>query len=70
MNEFENKVNVEKNDVKPADEKVKLNSEELNSPLESVDSNQIPKLDSCDCRSECKYHTGYGHKYANYGYSG
>ena len=25
---------------------------------------------SCDCRSECKYNTGYGYKYADYGYSG
>ena len=26
-------------------------------------------LESCDCRSECKYNTGYSYKYADYGYS-
>lgn len=44
-----------------------LSEEDLNTP---IDEHTMPDLKSCDCRSECKYVTGYGHKYANFGYSG
>lgn len=46
-----------------------LSEEELNAPIDELQDGQI-ELQSCDCRSECKYNTGYTHKYASYGYSG
>lgn len=36
---------------------------------EELKSEKNISFGSCDCRSECKYHTGHTHKYADYGYS-
>lgn len=41
-----------------------LSEKELNASIEGT------KLESCDCRSECKFNTGHTHKSSNYGYSG
>ena len=45
-----------------------LSEEELNAPVDEVGGENIA-FKSLDCRSECKYHTGETHKYANYGFS-
>lgn len=36
---------------------------------QSVSTEDDQELGSCDCRSECKYHTGKTWKYSDYGYS-
>lgn len=52
---------------KAANEADQLSEEQLNEPVDEVEGKVLA---SCDCRSECKYNTGYTHKYSNYGYSG
>ena len=42
-----------------------LSDEELNATIDITS-----EMDSLDCRSECRYNTGEGYKYANYGFSG
>lgn len=80
--EFEtNIVEEERVDVHPT---VDLNVAELHLESEPVNisdnynssTTDIPgnpddekEVGSCDCRSECKYHTGKTWKYADYGYS-
>ena len=44
-----------------------LSDEELNKPID--EAIKMPEMNSLDCRSECKYNTGDGYKYANYGFS-
>ena len=44
-----------------------LSDEELNKPID--EAIKTPEMNSLDCRSECKYNTGDGYKYANYGFS-
>lgn len=54
------------NDLLQATNNVELLSdEELNATIDITS-----EMDSLDCRSECRYNTGEGYKYANYGFSG
>lgn len=43
--------------------------EEYNPNSTTEDADDGSELGSCDCRSECKYHTGKTWKYSDYGYS-
>lgn len=70
MKEINKSIEANSNELKSLNEKASEGQQELNSPLESVDNSNIPQMDSLDCRSECKYNTGSGSKYANYGFSG
>lgn len=45
-----------------------LPDEELNKPID--EAIKMPEMSSLDCRSECRYNTGDGYKYSNYGFSG
>lgn len=54
------------NDLLQATNNVELLSdEELNATIDITS-----EMDSLDCRLECRYNTGEGYKYANYGFSG
>lgn len=44
-------------------------NEEYNSTTTIIGSEDDQELESCDCRSECKYNTGKTWKYSDYGYS-
>lgn len=42
---------------------------DYNPTTTTVGTEDEQELGSCDCRSECKYHTGKTWKYSDYGYS-
>lgn len=55
--------------AKAAENVGSLSEAELNAPVDKPEKEGM-ELQSCDCRSECKYNTGHSHRYASYGYSG
>lgn len=63
----EHKLNEQSELAKVSQEVNSLPEEELNAPVDEVGGDNI-SFKSLDCRSECKYHTGETHKYANYGF--
>lgn len=70
MNEFKEQSSKEVSDLaKVSQDVASLSEEELNAPVDELVNDNI-ELQSCDCRSECKYNTGHTYKSANYGYSG